>query len=190
PDDWFRPVNLFHGPDGALYVVDMYRAVIEHPDFMPPELKKRPDLLLGQDKGRIWRIVPQNHVAKAIGPALGPVQTNELVKLLERDDGWWRLTAHRLLLERGNQPSLSQLLSRGLADPELSPHRQVHAAWLLHHFGELNLRDWDHLLRSKHPRVREHAVRLGDSFPRAALPPARVAALADDSDPRVRFQVA
>src|SRR5262249_43546565 len=38
PDDWFRPVNLFHGPEGALYVVDMYRAVIEHPQFMPPEL--------------------------------------------------------------------------------------------------------------------------------------------------------
>src|SRR3954453_11487154 len=45
-DDWFRPVSLAHGPDGALYVVDMYRAVIEHPDFVPPELKNRPDLTL------------------------------------------------------------------------------------------------------------------------------------------------
>src|SRR5581483_12466352 len=55
PDDWFRPVFLSTGPEGALYVVDMYRAVIEHPDFMPPELKQRPDLLLGKDRGRIWR---------------------------------------------------------------------------------------------------------------------------------------
>lgn len=55
-DEWFRPVNLSNGPDGALYVVDMYRAVIEHPEFMPDELKKRPDLKLGMDRGRIWRV--------------------------------------------------------------------------------------------------------------------------------------
>ena len=54
---------LADGPDGALYVVDMYRAVIEHPEFMPPELKNRPDLTLGKDKGRIWRIVPEGHKA-------------------------------------------------------------------------------------------------------------------------------
>lgn len=49
-------MSLAHGPDGALYVVDMCRAVIEHPEFMPPELRNRPDLLLGKEKGRIWRI--------------------------------------------------------------------------------------------------------------------------------------
>src|SRR5947209_5704467 len=58
PDEWFRPVNMELGPDGALYVVDMYRCVIEHPDFVPDELKRRPDLRLGDDRGRIWRIVP------------------------------------------------------------------------------------------------------------------------------------
>ncbi len=59
PDEWFRPVNMELGPDGALYVVDMYRCVIEHPDFVPDELKRRPDLRLGDDRGRIWRIVPR-----------------------------------------------------------------------------------------------------------------------------------
>ncbi|MEX0978720.1 MAG: PVC-type heme-binding CxxCH protein, partial [Pirellulales bacterium] len=57
PDPWFRPVNLEVGPDGALYVVDMYLAVIEHPQFMPSELQQRPDLRLGDDRGRIYRIV-------------------------------------------------------------------------------------------------------------------------------------
>src|SRR5262249_29958259 len=51
PDDWCRRVFLADGPDGALYVVDMYRAVIEHPDYMPPELRPRPDLTLGKEKG-------------------------------------------------------------------------------------------------------------------------------------------
>ena len=55
-----RPVNLEVGPDGALYVVDMYRAVIEHPEWMPDELRKRPDLRDGNDRGRIYRIVPQD----------------------------------------------------------------------------------------------------------------------------------
>ncbi|MFV2068246.1 MAG: c-type cytochrome, partial [Pirellulales bacterium] len=56
-DEWFRPVNMTVGPDGALYVVDMYRAVIEHPDWMPDELRKRPDLRDGDDRGRIYRLV-------------------------------------------------------------------------------------------------------------------------------------
>ncbi len=55
-DPWFRPVNLHEGPDGAIYIVDMYRAVIEHPQFMPDELKNRPDLRYGDDRGRIYRI--------------------------------------------------------------------------------------------------------------------------------------
>src|SRR5262245_15761621 len=89
-DDWFRPVFLTHGPEGALYVVDMYRAVIEHPEFMPPELKNRPDLTLGKDKGRIWRVVPEKHKTKAIRPKLSNATTDELVKLLEHPDAWWR----------------------------------------------------------------------------------------------------
>ena len=56
-DEWFRPVNLQTGPDGALYVVDMYRAVIEHPEWMPEELRERADMRDGNDRGRIYRIV-------------------------------------------------------------------------------------------------------------------------------------
>ncbi len=55
-DEWFRPVNIETGPDGALYVVDMYRAVIEHPEFVPDELKNRRDLRWGAERGRIYRI--------------------------------------------------------------------------------------------------------------------------------------
>ena len=59
-DPWFSPVNLEVGPDGALYVVDMYRAVIEHPEWMPDELRHRQDLRAGNDRGRIYRIVPND----------------------------------------------------------------------------------------------------------------------------------
>ncbi|MFK7817833.1 MAG: PVC-type heme-binding CxxCH protein [Planctomycetaceae bacterium] len=60
-DNWFRPVNLANAPDGCLYIVDMYRAVIEHPQFMPAELKVRKDLRSGDDRGRIYRVVPKEY---------------------------------------------------------------------------------------------------------------------------------
>src|SRR6266542_339007 len=113
PDDWFRPVSLAEGPDGALYVVDMYRAVIEHPEFMPPELQKRPDLTLGKDKGRIWRIVPEKHKTKALRPKLSTVKTGDLADHFLSPNVWERMTAHRLFLERKDHPdpkSLARLL--------------------------------------------------------------------------------
>ena len=56
-DEWCRPVNLEVGPDGAMYVVDMYRQIIEHPEWMPEELRNRPNLRAGSDRGRIYRVV-------------------------------------------------------------------------------------------------------------------------------------
>src|SRR5262249_10867002 len=55
-DDWCRPVFLADGPDGALYVCDMYRKTIEHPDYLPEEVRKHTDFESGKDMGRIWRV--------------------------------------------------------------------------------------------------------------------------------------
>lgn len=55
-DDWFRPVFLARGPEGAMYVADMYRKVIEHPDYLPEEVRKHTDFETGKTMGRIWRI--------------------------------------------------------------------------------------------------------------------------------------
>jgi putative membrane-bound dehydrogenase-like protein len=56
-DTWFRPVSFATGPDGALYIADMYREFIEHPDSLPPALKAQMDLNSGNDRGRIWKII-------------------------------------------------------------------------------------------------------------------------------------
>ena len=83
PDEWFRPVNMELGPDGALYVVDMYRCVIEHPDFVPDELKQRPDQRLGDDRGRIWRIMPKDDNPKRKqGNPLSTASSADLVQQL------------------------------------------------------------------------------------------------------------
>lgn len=106
-DDWFRPVDLQNGPDGALYVVDMYRAVIEHPEWVPDELKNRPDTWLGNDKGRIYRIRSVKQDKRDL--ELDLLRSKPFVFL--NDDGvnpednpqlagWYRPTASRILHER------------------------------------------------------------------------------------------
>jgi len=55
-DDWFRPVFLARGPEGAMYIADMYRKVIEHPDYLPEEVRKHTDFETGKTMGRIWRV--------------------------------------------------------------------------------------------------------------------------------------
>ncbi|MBX6311835.1 MAG: HEAT repeat domain-containing protein [Isosphaeraceae bacterium] len=189
PDDWFRPVSLAHGPDGAFYVVDMYRAVIEHPEFMPPELKERPDLTLGKDRGRLWRIVPEGRRAPSPRPHLGRATTPELVALLAHPNAWWRTAAQRLLVER-QDPAARELL-RKLVESSESPLARLHAAWLLESFGALDEHLILKLLAHDHPRLREQAVLLAERR-LAQAPPIRerVQALAGDADPRVRFQVA
>jgi putative membrane-bound dehydrogenase-like protein len=183
PDDWFRPVNLFHGPDGALYVVDMYRAVIEHPDWMPPELKKRPDLLLGQDKGRIWRIVPEKHVHK-------PANKVEVDRALTDANVWQRTTGHRLLLQGGSPPDMRNALME-YCRSDKQPLARVHAAWLLDNLGALTPELIHKMLRAEQPRVREHGILLGERYmPKSEAMQKRVAQLASDPDARVRFQAA
>ncbi|HEY7423727.1 MAG TPA: PVC-type heme-binding CxxCH protein [Gemmataceae bacterium] len=188
-DDWCRPVFLTHGPEGALYVVDMYRAVIEHPEFMPPELKNRPDLLLGKDKGRIWRIVPESYQAKPPRPRLSKATTRELVAHLSHSEPWWRTTAQRLLLERQDRDAVAPL--RELCLSGKNPQGRVLAAWLLENLKALDEQVVLHLLRDEHPGVRENAVQLSE--PRlagSARLQERLVALARDPDARVRFQVA
>lgn len=188
PDDWCRPVSLSHGPDGALYVVDMYRAVIEHPEFMPPELKQRPDLLVGRECGRIWRIVPEKDTTRTARPMLDKASSENLVQLLGHEGSWWRTTAQRLLLQRGDQESIP-LLKKACATG--SPLARAQAAWLLDSMAALDEAILLALLASPDAQVARQAVILAE--PR--LPTSRplqlaVAALAASPSSMLRFQVA
>jgi len=194
-DAWFRPVSLAEGPDGALYVVDMDRAVIEHPEFMPEELKRRPDLRFGDDRGRIWRIVRQGADKKTSRfgelkkQPLSDRSTEELVGLLERPSRWWRATAHRLLIERADGEAASALIE--LVERSAEPRARVHALWLLNNVDQLNERKLISAMENEHPRVRETALRIARR--ESTLTDdvwSAVAARADDPDPKVRFEAA
>jgi putative heme-binding domain-containing protein len=169
----------------------MARAVIEHPQFMPVELKNRSDLLVGKDKGRIWRIVPESFAERPrpARPHLGAAPIDELVKLLGHPSAWWRTTAQRLLLER-NDPRATALL-RDCALSAEEPLARLHAAWLLAASGALDDDVIVGLARDHAAGLRENAVALAES--RLAQSPAlqeRIVALANDEEPSVRFHAA
>ncbi len=101
-DERFRPVHLASGPDGALYVADMYRGIIQHGAYMTPYLKEQTQqrkLDQAINRGRIWRVVPQNWQAPE-ATNLSQLASEELVPYLSHANGWYRDMAQRLLVER------------------------------------------------------------------------------------------
>lgn len=190
PDEWFRPVNLELGPEGALYVVDMYRAVIEHPQFMPEELKRRPDLREGDNRGRIYRVVPA--AAKLSRAAkLSKAANGRLVEQLDDRLAWRRETAARLLLERQDKSVAGALKSTAMKAER--PASRAAALWLLAEFGALDVESLRRALDDASPRVREQGVKLAESLLQQGNNAAvreRIIAMANDDDARVRFQTA
>jgi len=94
-DAWFRPVNMYVGPDGALYLVDYYRNTIEHPEWMAADTYHAGYLYNGQDRGRIYRIVPDSESALPLPKNIrvGQASDAELVQKLASPNIWWRRTA-------------------------------------------------------------------------------------------------
>ncbi|HEY0552188.1 MAG TPA: PVC-type heme-binding CxxCH protein, partial [Verrucomicrobiae bacterium] len=109
-DNWFRPTMLKTGPDGALYIADMYRFVIEHPEWIPKEMQARLDLRAGADKGRIYRVRPDGAKLRSI-PNLTKMNSPQLAEALDSPNGWQRDTAQRLLIERSDKSVAGKLES-------------------------------------------------------------------------------
>ncbi|HEX3601124.1 MAG TPA: PVC-type heme-binding CxxCH protein [Lacipirellulaceae bacterium] len=185
-DEWCRPVNLEVGPDGAMYVVDMYRQIIEHPEWMPEELRHRPNLRAGWDKGRIYRITSTDFHRPA-GPKLGEMSSEALVGELANPNSWTRETAARLLLERQDK-SIGSLL-RTTALENKSPLARIQALRLLEGLGLLDDELLLKLYDDSNPRIVERAVMAADSrVANSEKLRARIAQLVESKDPRVRFE--
>lgn len=180
-DNWSRFTQARTGPDGCVYVVDMYRLIIEHPEWIPPQMLGSLDLFAGHDKGRIYRVRPKGTTPRAM-PDLGRMTEAELGALLRSPNGWTRDTAQRLLVERGSGWSTAGL--------DGSPAAQVQQLCTMGTLGTLSDATLRSALRSPHAPVREHAVRLSEE--RLTQPDllGEVLASAKDEDPRVRYQAA
>ncbi|MDG2471266.1 MAG: c-type cytochrome [Pirellulaceae bacterium] len=176
----FRPVNICTGPDGSLYVVDMRREVIEHPDFMPSELKNRPDLRNGDKSGRIYRISRKDNSAQQ-RLRFDLFQTDVLKQLLS-ENSWTRETAQRLILQSGDFSDFDGL--RDILSMESAPPNSIIRA-LAVLSAKMQLKEADLEFPARHPsgQVRRFAVKQMET-----LDSDRLIEFIEDVDPAVRFQ--
>jgi putative membrane-bound dehydrogenase-like protein len=190
-DTWFRPVQFANAPDGTLYVIDMYREVIEHPWSLPDNIKKFLDLNSGNGRGRIYRIAPDGF-KQPKPPRLGKASTAELVATLENPNGWHRDTASRLLYERQDKSAVAPLTQ--LLEQSTFPLARLHALHSLEGLGALQEGQVLAGLYDSDETVREHAVKLSETLFRDGIPPDRLLVklhqMADDPSINVRYQLA
>ncbi|MEM1444060.1 MAG: PVC-type heme-binding CxxCH protein, partial [Verrucomicrobiota bacterium] len=132
-DEWTRPVQVRNGPDGALYIVDMYRRFIDHARFFPEEFSKSHYMRAGVDQGRIWRIVPKGTKAEPATPL--PDDSSSLVEELRSPNGWRRIHAHRLLVEGKKTDAVPDLLA--LLQSDAPPPATAHAFRILQALDQL-----------------------------------------------------
>jgi len=188
-DSWFRPVFSANAPDGALYVASMYRKFIDHPQYVPAEMRDKLDFVSGRNQGRIYRLVADGKKITRKPFDLGKASTKQLVAELENPKVWWRETAFRLLLERADKSATAALVS--LAKSGKSAEGRVAALHLLNNRGALEDALLLTALGDKHPGVRENALQLAEPrLDKSAKLAAKVKTMADDANPRVRFQAA
>ena len=186
-DRWFRPVNLYTGPDGALYLLDYHREVIEHPEWTAAETYESPQLYDGKDHGRIYRIVPEAGLPFATELNLRDAPDAELVERLGDPNIWWRRTAQRLLVERESAGSVAFL--RAAVEERPSADARLHALWTLDGMGRLDLDLISLALDDEEPGIRENAILLAEArLADSPLLATRLRPFANDPDPRVRFQ--
>jgi putative membrane-bound dehydrogenase-like protein len=188
-DAWFRPVNFYVGPDGALYVIDYYRPRIEHPEWTASEFHAKPaEFWEGRERGRIYRIVPDGARAP-VRADLSADGAAALVERLSHPNLWHRRTAQRLLVDR----RLSQAPPRlaALARDGVSPLGRLHGLWTLDGLGLLDDEQILRALGDTDAGVRENALQLAEGrlSTSESLRAAVLGRAVTETDPRVQFQL-
>lgn len=189
-DSWFRPVYFTIGPDGAVYVVDYYREIIEHPEWMDDSVAATVDLYRGTNRGRIYRIVPEDtpEVNWHGKLNLANAAVDELVGKLASDNIWWRRNAQRILVSRNRQDAAAPLSE--MAASSTSALGRLHALWTLNGLGALTTNQITSALDDPHPRVRENAIRLTElALPENPELGRNLLAMTEDPDAQVRYQL-
>lgn len=192
-DNWCRPVMALTGPDGALWVVDMYRFMIEHPEYLPDIGRKElsPHYRLGEDRGRVYRVVPKGSERRPI-PRMDRWRTIELCRAaMDSPSGWQRDMAQMLLLWNRDR-------MRGEAKGELSgvvygsqnPLARLQALCTLEGLEAVTPELLAAALADSHWAVRRQALRIAEQFVDQPAVVDAAHALVDDPEPKVRLQLA
>ena len=185
----FRPTALELGPDGALYLADMQRNVIEHPDYIPKQMLATQNIRAGDDRGRIYRLIPKGGVAQS-QRVVADLKPEELVEELASPNQWRRQTAQRLIVENNHLVTTAPLEEVVKTHPNAVA--RVQALWTLQGLGELGESVLLAALADADTRVIENAIQAagGNARPGPAVA-SRIQQLAvNHADTRVRFLAA
>ena len=164
-DEGFRPVNLFTGPDGAMYVVDMHRGIIQHKAYITQYLTeklagKKLDTL--QNAGRILKVVNKTLKPNPV-PDLSKATSKELVALLNHPNGWLRDRAQQLLIEKKDKTVVKDVLSLTKIDNDFAT--PIHALYVLEGLNALSFDILtDILSQTKQPQTIAHVLGLLERF--------------------------
>ncbi|GEO06729.1 hypothetical protein AAE02nite_43930 [Adhaeribacter aerolatus] len=145
-DERFRPVSLYNSPEGAMYVVDMYRGIIQHKTYLTTYLKKeigRRELTQPLNAGRIYKVVPKNKKATAVTI---PQDPDRLVKLLGHANGWVRDNAQQTLIDGKFTQAIPAL--RKIIKNDKNQLQAIHALWTLEGLGALQTEEVTALLNN------------------------------------------
>ena len=185
-----RFVNTATGPDGTLYVTDMYRGIIQDAPWMNPNARKfirESGLTENKQMGRIWRIRHRDFEPDQRRPRMLEESTAELVRHFHHENGWWRDTAQRLIILRPDRETIIPLLESTFRYTQNRLAR-LHALWTLEGIGAIN----DDLIatalaETREPILRTAGIQIAEADVKRHLP--KLIALANDRDPRVAEQL-
>ncbi len=187
-DPWFRPVQVRTGPDGALWVVDMYRYVIEHPMWIPPATLATLDPRAGSAMGRIYRVVPDGQPLRKL-PRLDQMHGEQLAAVMNSHNGTTRDLVQQQIQWNDDRTTIPTL--KTIALESLRPEVRIQALSTWANLETPTVDALERLLRDPDPHVRRHAVRISESQLRSSSQlSTAVVGLASDDDATVRMQVA
>ncbi|MCH6258116.1 discoidin domain-containing protein [Puniceicoccaceae bacterium K14] len=166
-DPLFRPVNMVTAPDGTLYIVDMYRGIIQEGQWTREgsylrEAIKENDLEKEIGRGRVYRLVHEDFEPSRKQPRMLDETPAQLVRHLSHPNGWWRDTAQKLIVLRGDTSVVPALKTLFAESQDL--RTQAHALWTVDGLGEMDAELLFLALNSNKSSIQAHAIRLAESF--------------------------
>jgi mono/diheme cytochrome c family protein/glucose/arabinose dehydrogenase len=191
----FRPVNTFTGPDGCLYIVDMYHGIIQESAWTDKDSYLRPQILRkGLEKnigrGRIYRVVSDKIKPNKTRPHMLEQSSAGLVQYLSNPNGWWRDNAQKLIVLRGDKSVVPAL--ENLVKNSPMPLARIHALWTLDGLNALDKRILYKALEDNDAQVRKTAIWASEDFMKADNDETitQLYKLETDTSADVRFQLA
>ncbi|MEZ6090791.1 MAG: HEAT repeat domain-containing protein [Pirellulaceae bacterium] len=191
-DSWFRPTTVRTGPDGCLWIADMYRLVIEHPEWIADDVEASLDLRAGRDRGRIYRIVSDATPPREVAD-ISALDVDDLVRMLRSPNGTLRDIVHKELLWRGDRDEKTSALQSAVTTSD-NPLQRLHALCVLDGLGSISSTALAAAMQDSHPGVRRHAARISERFADTSAADEWMRVLIErsrtETDPHVRLQIA